>query len=357
MAGYEGGPTPYDKRVAAKPTGLSSHNLTMQTRVCTGGCGKEFKCLASSKQTRAFGDCETRCKQEVPTDETPMIKDAGEAQVIELHDYATPKEKVKPTMGEYIANQPMGKKAKEIHERKEALKAESRKRLAEKKLAKTPTKKSSKPKQTNKVAQRVKSEIKGYDRQKNAESKWKELVNKAKAKIKTMHRARMEVAGWAMEACDIHWGGGDHWTGHKNVKTMKAFATEIGVSYKTLAQWVRVKRNVHDKLPPGVWQDDKYMIAMRTSKKIKRNAKPKDVMQVYLKELERKDDALILQQANKRMSTMHYFIHQKIRWEEVDREELVELRDYCADIMDRINLEIGEKYERPEDAEFNMDES
>jgi hypothetical protein len=99
------------------------------------------------------------------------------------------------------------------------------------------------------------------------------------------------------------------------------------------------------------------MIAMRTSKKIKRNAKPKDVMQVYLKELERKDDALILQQANKRMSTMHYFIHQKIRWEEVDREELVELRDYCADIMDRINLEIGEKYERPEDAEFNMDES
>lgn len=363
MSTGEQGASPYDKTTIPRPTSVSTHKFNMQTRICAGGCGKEFRVLSTSKQTRAIGDCERRCAVALVKDEKPVVKTEAQTESMKLHDFQPPKEKIKMGIAEIILAQPMADKAKEIQARKKALKAESKKRL-EKKLVGTPTEKPPEPSKAPAAVQklakiptqttRVASDIKGYDRQKNAEAKWNELVNKAKAKVQTMHRARMEVAALAMEACDIKWGGGEHWTGHKNVKTMKAFATEIQVSYKTLAQWVRVKRNIHDKLPPGVWQDDKYMIAMRVDRKTKRNAKPKDVMQAYLKELERKDDGLILQQACKRLSTLHFFIHQKIRWTEVDQAELREMRDYCADIMDRINLELGEKYERPEDAEFDL---
>lgn len=80
------------------------------------------------------------------------------------------------------------------------------------------------------------------------EQRWQSYIDRGKTLISKMGKARLELATVAIEACDIRHGGGAHWTEWEGVFTMKRFAEEVGISYKTLANWVRVKRNVYDKL-------------------------------------------------------------------------------------------------------------
>lgn len=74
--------------------------------------------------------------------------------------------------------------------------------------------------------------------------KWNENVEKARLLISDRKRNQLAVATLALEVCEITWGG----SGHRDGRTLKDFANETGIKYKTLSSWIGTKVNIYDKL-------------------------------------------------------------------------------------------------------------
>lgn len=115
-------------------------------------------------------------------------------------------------------------------------------------------------------------------------SEWAYSVNKAKGLIHSINKARFDIATLALKVCVIRQGGkqGDK---YKTGRSLKDFAKEIGICHKTLCEWVRIKRNIIDKLPEGLYMPDKYAAAQRAACKVTRKAKPEVVVKAYKREL------------------------------------------------------------------------
>jgi hypothetical protein len=299
----------------SKPISVTTTDIRMQSRRCAGTCGRVFKVHPNSKQTRASKTC--GCTP--APDEKPVILEET-IKTLNIPIY----ERIKDKRDGYTPR---------AEQKEPIIVLDKNGNLQKEDVVKKPE---------VFVKEKRPLKIVGVDRQANPKQKWEELVNRARAKVKTMHKARMEIASIAIEACDILWGGGSHWNKFKDVHTLKDFAREVEVHYKTLAQWVRVKRNIKDKLPEKVWQDDKYMIAIRADRKVKRDMSPKEVQRIYEQELLRDNDSHILLQGLKRVSSLRYFIYKHAKLTQLSKEELLELRDYCQDIVEKINAEIGE---------------
>lgn len=123
---------------------------------------------------------------------------------------------------------------------------------------------------------------------------WARLVDAAKERLARIAKTRMEIADLAIRACDIKHGGGGHWSGHQGVQTLQAFATDVGMSYKTLHTWVQVRRGVVEKLKPATYQETNFKAASATLARLpspKAKAPPAVVRKIYKQEVERKADA------------------------------------------------------------------
>lgn len=66
--------------MAKLPTTLGT-DIVLIERTCSGGCGRKFKCLATSKQKTSFQDCDQRCKKlpETPESKARARRDWGTA--------------------------------------------------------------------------------------------------------------------------------------------------------------------------------------------------------------------------------------------------------------------------------------
>ncbi len=179
-----------------------------------------------------------------------------------------------------------------------------------------------------------------YARQKTNESKWAEYVNRAKTFVKKMNYNRMQVAQLALDACDIEWGGGSHWSDWEGKRTLKNFAEEVGVQYKTLHRWVGLKRDIIDKLPEGLYEEEKFSVLQATKNKIKRNTPRERVSELYELELSRTGDLFILAQFIKRCKTGRYFICEKANLKKLPKDELLELDQLMGDVRSQLNKEI-----------------
>lgn len=171
-----------------------------------------------------------------------------------------------------------------------------------------------------------------------AESRWQEYVNRAKPFVKKLNYCRMEIARLAIEACDIHYGGGDHWKNFDGVYTLKRFAQEIGIHYKTLNRWTKILRDVKAKVPPEIYQEHDFMAGQRTLGRITRKTPAKRVTEIYKQELERGSDAFYLNQFVRRVRTCKYFICEKANLGKLDQDQLDELRD----LTNKISLHLDD---------------
>lgn len=95
-----------------------------------------------------------------------------------------------------------------------------------------------------------------FDASAEAELKWQSYVTRGQDIVSRIAKDRLLLAELAVEACEITHGGGSHWSGFKGVYTLTRFAKEIGINYKTLHNWVRLKQNVYDKLIQGGYEVD-----------------------------------------------------------------------------------------------------
>lgn len=186
--------------------------IELETRVCEGGCGIEFRVMPNSHLRRARKDCAQQCKGVKLT--------ATEKRVVQ---------KVK------FAGQP-------IHARPDYAEAE--------------------------LAREARIATANFHTPPAREKLWLECVTMAKQHMAAVANARNEIIKLAVKCCDIHWGGGDHWDDHQGVYTLRQFAMEIGMNVKTLQNWVRIYRVFNEALPAGEYQEADYKYAAEAYKNL-----------------------------------------------------------------------------------------
>lgn len=168
------------------------------------------------------------------------------------------------------------------------------------------------------------------------DKQWDDYVERAKKQVKRLKTACMDIAKLAIKACDIHWGGGDHWDKHSNVYTLTRFAEEIGISYKTLHTYVSMTRKVYDKLTPKQQKDFNTGVG--------RNVMPDVTMKTPAFEVQARYDVLsrkgsgpcFLNEFVRRAKTAHHFFFKKANYEKLEQGELLEIWEYCNEIAQKI---------------------
>jgi hypothetical protein len=159
------------------------------------------------------------------------------------------------------------------------------------------------------------------------EARWKKYIADAKKHVSNISNSRMETARIAVEACDIHYGGGDHWKKFDGVYTLKRFAHEIGINEKTLYGWVGIYQNVFAKL--GALENGKggFEAARRVMNKVNRHTSADEVKRLYKVELNTSQDREHLLRGIKRFKTLHYYITKKANLPILEAECLAELEE------------------------------
>lgn len=139
------------------------------------------------------------------------------------------------------------------------------------------------------------------------EDEWADAVKEAIIVKLNFGKARMEIAAKALYVCEIVRGGQAHLDPNDTIYNVKKFAEDIGVHHKTLSQWIRIKRNVYDKVGDA-WDPLDFARAVRTDSIVGTDADPKKVLKVYLNNRKVKESgARII-----RISKSVLFLSQKI---------------------------------------------
>ena len=310
----------------AQETTTEKQILQMEERQCAN-CSRTFRVLVKSPQTFCSQSCQIDSPIKKPepkklrpweTLERDQEKFGQGVKTIDPKTLQTPV-KVVPKPIEY-----------EIRTESPVPPTRETKPVETVKPVETPVVKAVEPKPEPKKETK-KSEIEKID------ARWSRYVAHAKTYVKFMNRGRMRIAELAIKACDIQWGGGNHWKGFKDVYTLKRFAQEIGVHQKTLSEWCAVKRLIVDKLPEGVFVETNYMAAQRTRKRVTRHSTRDKVTKVYLEELARNGDRYYFFQSLKRIGTTLHLV-KRAKLKELDRSEVEAMRDVCREI-DRVLTE------------------
>lgn len=225
-------------------------DLGLENRTCSGGCGKTFRVLPSSSQRTARSDCAHTCGKAPWTE--PQLNRLKRGSLVAGAPEETPQE------AERMA------KAKVETDRMKAYAA-----------APSPVQKSNNIKQPVVQMKVVSTPELSPEPEPGAQSNpgdermrlWLAAVDRAKRAVSDLHTARAVIVKLAREVCDIHWGGGDHWTEHEGVFTARRFAKEIGINYKTMMNWMRVWREIADETKPGEWKDEDFKYAQQAIKR------------------------------------------------------------------------------------------
>lgn len=137
--------------------------------------------------------------------------------------------------------------------------------------------------------------IKGPETQKEI---WARCVREGKLLVMNRDKTRIKICELAGEACEIKWGGGAHWSGFKNQKTVTAFAEEIGIKPRTLLEWLAVKKYVYDNLNKKYKEDIDWSSMARTRREMQpKRANPPSktkVTEVYESHLDSKNEKVTL---------------------------------------------------------------
>lgn len=172
------------------------------------------------------------------------------------------------------------------------------------------------------------------------EKLWKEAIARAKAAVSELHKYRRVVAQEAMKVCDVQQGGGSHWSKHDGVYTIRRFADDAGVNYKTLWNWINVERDLVPTLKPGEYSEEDYKFAQKAIKDCRgKKAEPEAV----------RDRFRVLKQDNKaafRLTTIvqwtrsHLSFLAKAKPKDLPLEDLKKLRTQCAEMLRLLDLYI-----------------
>jgi len=253
--------------------------IEMETRTCAGGCGKKFRVSVGSHHKTALSDCETRCKG-LPRPKEARRREFNTYPALDVLENATKYDKG-------ILPEPLRDRS-------------------------------------NRQSPRSGGD---YDLE------WKRCTEWARTLMLTINKQRIKIADLALSVCDIQHGGGNHWSGFKDVRTLKQFAKDSGMKYKTLSNWVQVRVRVMNHVG-DLWDDRNWGAATRTLDRLRGNFAPEYVKKVYQTELDRKGSQHLAAQIIKDLrSVKNKLIGSGFNEAVVSPEEMGEIRLLAGQIM------------------------
>jgi len=174
---------------------------------------------------------------------------------------------------------------------------------------------------------------------------WEDCVSAAKVCVVRLTQYRMLIASLALKACEVRHGGGGHWNGFADYKTITAFAKEIGIHRKTLSEWISHKRNVVDKLQPGEVDPTNWKLLRRVNTELRRSAgttmlqTTKDldaafVRKIYDREKNRCQEGEEITTFLKYIKTYHHKINNQWKLKKTYHEELAMIHSRLTEITE-----------------------
>lgn len=106
---------------------------------------------------------------------------------------------------------------------------------------------------------------------------WLSNVDEARRHVDKLNRAKHRIVELALQVCDIQHGGGSHWSKFDGTFTLRRFAKETGIHYRTLWGWIDVRRRIIGALAPGDYKEEDYRYAVRVAKTCGVNASRKEI--------------------------------------------------------------------------------
>ncbi len=170
------------------------------------------------------------------------------------------------------------------------------------------------------------------------DKEWKQAVREASGLVPNLDKTRWVIADLAYQVChQSEFQRGDC------PYTYKRFARSIGVQYKTLMEWCRVKRNVVDKLPVKIQEKLNVLpfdLFKRTSLKVDDDTVPKEVARVFRIESGMDMYSLRYAKYNKNLGTLLYNVSRPIRLKEIPDDLLIESLQKCKLIASFLEKEM-----------------
>ena len=174
-------------------------------------------------------------------------------------------------------------------------------------------------------------------KKKMKEKGWSYYVNEAKKYIQQIQQYQIKIAHVALKACDIRHGGNHK--DYQKIITMKRFAREIGISYKSLTEYVRITRNVYNKLTKEQKKDGKYEFMRQISIGLNKDSSRQLVREKYDYQKNIGQNDYYIQRFLRRLQTAHHFYCKKIDQEtmkKLSQNELKKTLSLCEDITHKI---------------------
>jgi len=171
--------------------------------------------------------------------------------------------------------------------------------------------------------------------------KFKENVRKARQYVNNYDKVRFVIAGLAQEVCDLSHGGRKV----DGVFSIANFATHCEINPKTLYDWIRIKRNVADKLPKVI-QDNIHLESYQNLREVDMISTPEDDKnEIYekLKFVKAKDpqEAKLIKY-NKNLKSVLFSVSRPLLIENVTEATLLGmislLDNIKAKILEELNL-------------------
>lgn len=183
------------------------------------------------------------------------------------------------------------------------------------------------------------------------EAEWNRCTKLAREYWLSFYRKKYQIAELAVSVCEIKWGGGNHWSKWKGIKTLRDFSKDTGISYKTLHVWVSVYLKVYQKVPKEIFDERNWAAAQRTYTRVQhlhdQNPDPKVVTEIYEHEKQRKGSESRIRICIKGLRCVKNHFKQ-IDWEKCKDEEIEELESLMVEMAEIYTGEKAEDYEAEE---------
>ncbi|MBK9392046.1 MAG: hypothetical protein IPN68_18355 [Bacteroidetes bacterium] len=166
-------------------------------------------------------------------------------------------------------------------------------------------------------------------------SVWNSYVARARSLVKSMAKDRLEIGRIASEACEIVKGGGGHWSDFEGVNTLKKFAKDVGIHYKTLHRYVSIHKNIVLKVPDEKFEDLEFSVLNKICRQVNAKTSPEVVKKVVEKEKARDPRGVTLYTIIRNLKTARYYVT-SMDLKEVHSDDLAGLETVCDDILSAI---------------------
>ncbi len=162
---------------------------------------------------------------------------------------------------------------------------------------------------------------------------WDMCVSEAKELVKLRQEMRWDIVKLAEKCCVVHHGGHNAELRY----TVKKFAAEIGITYTTLIEWMRLKRQVFDNLD----KDQQKRASMTDLRFIDQNLQgvsktdskfPDRVKSAYRRMAKTSQSTIKMQKYVRHLKSIQFNVKNPMLLKDCDQEVLTEILHLAREI-------------------------